>query len=83
MFNSTMEAQMIAHFKEAMSQMSDEEFLAIWDELSQEDPIGPEAAKLVANFEHQIYQASVSFDLTTTVDQSFAVAGDYNYAMAA
>lgn len=83
MFYSTMEAQMIAHFKEAMSRMSDEEFLSIWDELNQEDPVGPDAARLVATFEHEIYQASVTFDLTSTVDEPFAVAGEYNYAMAA
>lgn len=83
MLYSTMEAQMIAHFKEAMALMSNEEFLSIWDELNQEDPVGPDAAKVVAGFVHEIHQANVSFDLTNTVDQSFAVAGEYNYAMAA
>lgn len=83
MLYSTMEAQMIAHFREAMSRMSDEEFLSIWDELNQEEPVGPDAAKMVASFEHEIYQANVTFDLANTVDQSFAVAGEYNYAMAA
>ena len=83
MLSSTMEAQMIAHFKEAMSRMSDEEFLSIWDELNQEAPAGPDAAKLAASFEHEIYHANVYFNLSNTVDQSFALAGEYNFAMAA
>lgn len=86
MLPSTMETQMLTQFKQALDQMSDEEFMTMWDDIKAEGGEGPTAAEFLLAAQHEpAARMIVSFRVAmpTLTTSLVGEPMEVNYSMAA